>query len=148
MMDARAVFIDTNVLVYASVVESPFCLRARGLLKRLESGASELWVSRQVIREFLAQLTRAPQAEFAHRDLIAALSDFEHRYCVAEDHGLVTHQLVLLISQVPTGGKQIHDANIVATMLAYDIPQLVTFNVDDFRRFAGFVDVVNAMNAA
>lgn len=148
MMDARAVFIDTNVLVYASVVESPFCLRARGLLKQLESGASDLWVSRQVIREFLAQLTRAPQPAFADRDLLAALSDFEHRYCVAEDHALVTHQLVLLMSQVPTGGKQIHDANIVATMLAYDIPRLVTFNVEDFRRFVGFVDVVNAAAAA
>ena len=58
-MDARAVFIDTNALVYASVVESPFCQRVRGLLKRLEAGASELWVSRQIMREFLAQRTRA-----------------------------------------------------------------------------------------
>lgn len=144
MTDARAVFIDTNVLVYAAVVESPFCLRARGLLKRLEQSTSELWISCQVIREFLAQLTRSPQPDFASRDLFAALSDFEHRYCVAEDHALVTHQLVLLLGQVPTGGKQIHDANIVATMLAYDIPQLVTFNIDDFRRFAGLVDVVSA----
>jgi len=41
-----------------------------------------------------------------------------------------------------------HDANVVGTVLAYDIPQLVTFNVEDFRRFAGYVLGVDAAAAA
>ena len=32
------------------------------------------------------------------------------------------------------GGRQIHDANIIATMLAYGELRLLTFNVADFRR--------------
>jgi len=32
-------------------------------------------------------------------------------------------------------GKQIHDTNIVATMLTNGITRLVTFNPDDFKRF-------------
>jgi hypothetical protein len=36
-------------------------------------------------------------------------------------------------------GKAIHDANIVATMLAYNIRLLVTYNTSDFRRFCEIV---------
>ena len=33
------------------------------------------------------------------------------------------------------GGNQVHDANIDATMRAYDIPALLTHNTKDFERF-------------
>lgn len=69
------------------------------------------------------------------------------RYVVAEDQEIITEQLFLLLEQVPCGGKQVHDANIVATMLAYGIPQLVTYNLEDFRRFAGFVAVADDIAA-
>ena len=36
---------------------------------------------------------------------------------------------------IPSAGKKVHDANIVATMLAHGIRHLLTFNVADFRRF-------------
>ena len=39
------------------------------------------------------------------------------------------------------GGKQVHDANIVATMLAFDVPRLITYNGADFQRFAGLITV-------
>ncbi|MBM3239301.1 type II toxin-antitoxin system VapC family toxin [Candidatus Poribacteria bacterium] len=32
-------------------------------------------------------------------------------------------------------GKNTHDTNIVATMLAHGVTRLVTYNFDDFRRF-------------
>jgi hypothetical protein len=34
------------------------------------------------------------------------------------------------------GGKQIHDANIVASMLVHNIPTLMTLNTVDFTRFS------------
>jgi predicted nucleic acid-binding protein len=40
------------------------------------------------------------------------------------------------------GGRQVHDANIVATMLAHGERRLLTFNVADFRRFTPLVEVV------
>lgn len=36
---------------------------------------------------------------------------------------------------MPLGGKQVHDANLVATMHAYGIDHLLTLNAADFRRF-------------
>jgi len=47
-----------------------------------------------------------------------------------------------LVQSVPVGGKQIHDANLVATMQAYGIPKLLTHNVADLRRFGTLITVV------
>jgi predicted nucleic acid-binding protein len=33
-------------------------------------------------------------------------------------------------------GVQLHDARLAAFMKAYDIPQILTFNTDDFVRFS------------
>jgi len=43
---------------------------------------------------------------------------------------------------IPSGGKQVHDANIVATMLVNDIDTLVTNNVSDMERFSKQVTIV------
>lgn len=48
-------------------------------------------------------------------------------------------QLCLLLEQVKFGRKPVHDANIVATRLAYGIPRLITYNVEDFRRLDGLI---------
>jgi hypothetical protein len=40
-----------------------------------------------------------------------------------------------------TRGKQVHDANIVATLLAYGVRTLLTDNVSDFARWAHVIDV-------
>jgi len=40
------------------------------------------------------------------------------------------------------GGRQVHDANIVATMQVYGITHLLTHNTDDFARFAHLITVV------
>ena len=67
---------------------------------------------------------------------------FEQRFRIAEDNAWVTERLLELVSQIPVGGKQIHDANIVATMQVYGLGRLLTNNVGDFRRFAQFIEVV------
>ncbi len=41
-----------------------------------------------------------------------------------------------------------HDANIVATMLAYGERRLLTFNIRDFRHFAAHIEVVDPAAAA
>lgn len=57
--DGSPVFIDTNVLIYAALARSPLNLEAKGWLQKLSEQATALWISRQVIREFLAVMTRS-----------------------------------------------------------------------------------------
>ncbi len=56
-------------------------------------------------------------------------------FMIADETAQVTHELVKLIQKTPLGGKQIHDANIVATMLVYEINTLLTTNLADMKRF-------------
>ena len=55
---------------------------------------------------------------------------------------MVTDLLLDLCRSVPGGGKRIHDANIVATMLAYGERRLLTLNATDFRRYEDRIDLV------
>jgi hypothetical protein len=48
----------------------------------------------------------------------------------------------MLLAAVTCGGKQIFDANIVATMMTGSIRRVLTHNVGDFRRFSAWIDIL------
>ena len=134
---AKPLFVDTNILIYANVITAPLHTQALDVLKAAHQAGRPLWINRQVIREFIAARTR-PQT-FAQPATPAVIAErvryLETHFHIADDTGAVTTQLIELMNNFPIGGKQVHDANIVATLLAYDIPCLLTHNVKDFKRF-------------
>ena len=143
--DVKRVFVDTNILASALLPESPRYFHARGILRRLAEADAEVWISRQVIREYLATMTRYEPLwnDVTRATLIDSGRTLERHYFVAEDLPLVAEQLYFLLGQVPTGGKQVHDANIVATMIAYDVRTLLTYNLADFKRFSSFIEIAD-----
>ena len=148
MMDAEPLFIDTNILIYANVASAPFHQQAFDALKRVQQSERPLWISRQVLREFMAARTR-PQT-FAKPStpqvVIERARYLEEQFQVADDMATVTEQLIKLLGEFKFGGKQVHDANIVATMLAYDIPCLLTYNITDFKRFEKIIRIESINN--
>ncbi len=142
-MDDKPLFIDTNILIYANVATAPFHEQALKAIKSVHQAERALWISRQVLREFIAARTR-PQifAQPSTQDVvIKRVRYLEERFQVADDTSTVTGQLIKLMEDFKIGGKQIHDANIVATMRAYDIPCLLTHNVKDFQRFGEIIKI-------
>ncbi|MES9903148.1 MAG: PIN domain-containing protein [Sedimenticola sp.] len=134
--DDNPLFIDTNILVYANVIETPFHEQALAAINTAHKAGRTIWISRQVIREYLVTLTRPQVFENLPRaTVLEQVDQFIKRFQVADDTATVTDQLVKLMGDFKIGGKQVHDANIVASMLAYDIPCLLTHNIKDFRRF-------------
>jgi len=135
--------VDTNVLVYSSAAGSPDHSRARTALARLRA-QGPIAITRQVLREYLAVTTR-PQSWSRPLTLAEAAADtdaFMRRFVVLEDGPPVWNELMALTRAVSFGGKQVHDANIVATMLAHGETRLLTFNGADFRRFGNLIEVV------
>ncbi len=137
-------FIDTNVLVHAAAPGAPDRERARAALARSAAAGEPIRISRQILREFVAVITRPQlwaQAKTPSEAGSAALvitRDFE----ILEDGPLVWDKLVELCGRFAFGGRQVHDANIVATMLAHGERRLLTFNGADFQRFAPLIEVV------
>lgn len=140
----QRVMVDTNVLMYATSATSPLYATARAALDTLDLAGVEVWTSRQVMREYMAAMTR-PQpfaGPVAVTTVAADVGRFLGKFHVAEDGPAVFARLLALLSSVACAGRQVHDANIVATMLAHGVPNLLTHNTADFNRFTGHVTVV------
>lgn len=69
---------------------------------------------------------------------IALADDFE----ILEDSAMAWDELTSLCRRFAFGGRQVHDANIIATMLAHGERRLLTFNAADFQRFAELIEVI------
>lgn len=141
---AEPVFVDTNVLIYSRLALSPFHAQALSKLTGLRTAGHELWISRQTVREYLAAMSKpgALAGAIPMAALVADAQAFLATYRVAEDGPAVTTELLTLVTTTAVGGKQVHDANIVATMRAHGVSRLLTHNVADFNRFAAVITVV------
>lgn len=144
MMDADALFIDTNVLIYATDPQSPFHKAATGALDQARSNEQPLCISQRIVREFLAAATRAALlgGEIAKEDILQNIAAFRIAFIVLDDTSLALDQLVELVGTIAIAGRQIHDANIVATMLVHGVRRLLTHNTKDFARYTDLIEVV------
>jgi predicted nucleic acid-binding protein len=138
-------FVDTNVLIYATDVRSPFHVKAQAALNAARSQGITLVISQQVLREYLAVVTRpslgVPEVPLAQ--VVENIRIMQREFDVVADSAQVLNNLLELLNRVEVRGKQMHDANIVATMLAYDIHHLLTHNISDFARFSQLITVTD-----
>jgi len=149
-MAAEPLFIDSNVLVYAQLAESPWHEPARQALQQAAKAQRPLWISRQVIREYAVIMSR-PQtfaAPLTPTLLIERIGYFRQHFQIADDTAAVTEALLRLLNNYPIGGKQVHDANLLAIMQVQGIRHLLTHNEKDFTRFGDWLVVEGIVKTA
>lgn len=96
-----AICVDTNVLVYATIAESPFHNEARSALRDVAAAGATLWISRQILRELVAVLTR-PQvfpSPVPLATVVVTVEQLEQSMSVADETAEVTRRLVGLLWQ-------------------------------------------------
>ena len=100
-------FVDTNILVYAQQALSPFHAVATATLQNLAAAGHPLWISRQILREYLAVMSRpgALTAPLPIAALVADVQGFQSQFLLAEDGPTVTSHLLQVLSAVPCAGK-------------------------------------------
>lgn len=105
----------------------------------------DLWVSRQVIREYLVRVTHPASfpMPYTWSQLLAQISTIQSLFRIADETQQTTEQLLDLLEKFPTIGKQVHDANIVATMLVNRIDTLLTINIADMKRFSSLIKIIS-----
>jgi len=136
-MAADPVFLDTSLLVAASVKLHPGNQAARAYLTKLAERETPTCISPQVCREFLVVLTRQPVEgrRFSVEEGLAALDEWLQSCSVVDEDEEVVVELHRLVQRYQVKGKPVHDCNIVATMLTHDIKRLGTRNAADFDRY-------------
>ena len=141
-------FIDTNVFVNSRIPDAPGHDIARDWLEHALQGDEPLRISRQVVREYLSVVTR-PQTWLIAITRDEALDDANRllrSFEILEDGPVVSESLITLCREISVAGKQIHDANIVATMIAHGERRLLTFNTSDFRRYGDRIELVDTQS--
>ncbi len=136
-------FIDTSVLLTATAVARAGHQAALALL---EAGFAErsLFLSGQVLREYIAVATRPAAVNglgLAAVDALGNARQFLDRSNFLREDEAVRDTLFQLLATVPCAGKQVHDANVAATMIAHRVGLLVTFNPRDFERFVPSIQI-------
>jgi predicted nucleic acid-binding protein len=142
--EVRKVFIDTNMLLYVKSNKSPFHGAAVKKIDDLLDQEVEIWISRQVIREYITNATRPTNPFRASNvsNLVLDIREILNNFEVADETNNVTENLLNILQKVTVQGSQIYDANIVATMQAYGIKEILTHNVADFTRYNAFITVL------
>ncbi len=139
------IFFDTNIVLRLLNQTLSQHDEVTLLVERVKDHYAEIWISRQVMREYLVQVTRTgfldePLSISTIKTHIATMVE---TFTIADETEAVTDMLLDLLATYPTGGKQIHDANLVATMLVNQIDTLLTLNVSDLQRFADRIRVLS-----
>jgi toxin-antitoxin system PIN domain toxin len=133
--------LDTNVLVHAEIVTSPFHATARRLLQDLAEGRAPWAIPWPCVYEFLRVVTH-PRVYHPPMPIAAALSDLR---------AILGSPSLLLLGETPrhadlmasivevsgVTGNLIHDAHIAALCVEHGVSELVTGDRD----FARFPDV-------
>lgn len=133
----NSLFLDTNVLLAATDPSRKLHPKAVQVL----DGAGpprRMHVSGQVIREALVVSTRPREVNGLGLSASAALHNVEiilRRCVLLDEDARVSQMLRTLVRENSVSGKQIHDANIAASMLVHGVRTLVTGNPAHFLRF-------------
>lgn len=139
------VMLDTNVFLAATDESRAEHSGALAILNRWPGGSTLLCTSGQILREYLAVATRPEEKNglgLKPADAVGNVRAIRERTFLLEEDSRVADRLMRLLEDVECGGKQVHDANVVATMLVHGVGTVVTMNSGDFARFTSYVNLL------
>jgi predicted nucleic acid-binding protein len=137
MENEDLILLDSNILIFAADVLSPFHKRCRAFLGLAYQGEVRLCIAPQVLFEFYAVITH-PTRPKAHLTPKEALNEIELYMNdpviekIFQDPGIIP-RVVQLASRYPVSRQGIYDLVIVATMLGNNVHKICTLD-DDFPR--------------
>jgi predicted nucleic acid-binding protein len=136
--------VDTNILVVSANPQSPFFPEVSQATRRLFTRGEDLCVLPQNLIEFWAVATR-PLANnglgLSTAQAQTELTRIKNIFRFLPDTPAIFVEWERLVVQHAVSGKNTHDARIAAALLVHGIPQLLTYNGGDFKRFAGITAI-------
>lgn len=118
---------------------------AKDSVKLLLDRGEQVCLLAQNVYEFWVAATRPLEQNGLGLSQIEAqthITEFENTLSPMADTPAIYGEWKRLVAQYAVMGKNAHDARIVAAMKTHDISHLLTFNIDDFKRFQDKITVV------
>ncbi|MBO1056271.1 MAG: PIN domain-containing protein [Dolichospermum sp. JUN01] len=136
--------VDTNILLRLVQKNSPMHLDTQRAILTLKKQGYLLCIIPQNIIEFWAVATRPLDKNGLGLSITQAEEESEKLkkiFILELDTPQIFTEWESLVIKYQVMGKQVHDARLAAAMVAHNITYLLTFNVDDFKRFSDIVVV-------
>jgi len=133
------IFVDTNVWLRSVQPTHPLHQAAVDSIASLIEANETLSITPQVAAEFWNVATRPVAANglgLSTDEARQQWSRLEGFFSVLAESQDVYAEWKRLVAAHDVQGVQVHDARLVAAMNVYGISRIVTFNGDDFKRYA------------
>lgn len=136
--------LDTNVWLRTVQPAAPQHALAVAALTALASQGDDIVITAQNVIEFWSVATLPADANGLGWPIAAAQVEVERvraLFPLLDDTPAILPHWLRLVTPHAVIGRRVHDARLVAVMLAHTNGHLLTFNGDDFRRFPEIVVV-------
>jgi predicted nucleic acid-binding protein len=138
LRESDGVFIDTNILIYATFpdFDSAKHIQCLESLNQLLQSDKPLFVSSQILREFFAISTNGGifKKPLTCKQAVGKMKEFLKRFNFIPEKETTVLTLINLIEKYAVSRQKIHDLNIVATMIDHGVSHLLTYDKKDFKR--------------
>ncbi len=145
MMDGC--LIDTSVLVRLANPHERLHSQAVEAVRQLQQRHLMPYLTPQVVAEFWNVATRPVEANglgWSIEDVASCVFKLFETVYLLLDTRQSFYVWLYLVRTRDVRGKQVHDARLVATMLTHGVRFLLTFNGDDFQRYADLITIIDA----
>ena len=140
-MKTGSFLLDTNILVRSANSDDLNHTVATQAIKKLSDKKHQIYLLPQNIIEFCSVSTR-PKINnglgLTVKETLERVKKFENFFGVLSEDSAIFARWKILVEKHEVKGKNVHDARIAASIQFHQIEHLLTFNVDDFKRFDGF----------
>ena len=144
MKDTKPI-VDTNILVYAHNIDSPFFSSASNLFEELITNGG-FAVTPLILFEFYAVITNGRKIEkpLHPKDALAIVKDLIESQCVSilTSVNIENFEKWLRNYTDPVKRYQIYDAHIAFSMKQKGLSKIYTLNTEDFQKF-DFIEPIN-----
>lgn len=136
------VLLDTNILTRLAQASHPLHSTAASAVHNLGSIGRTLCIVPQNLYEFWAVATRPIRDNglgLTVSEASAELDRIKRAFILLRDPPSLPDEWEELVVRFDCKGKPSHDARLVAAMLLHGFDELLTFNRQDFARYAGII---------
>lgn len=133
---------DTNIILRLAEPAHPMHGATLKAVTKLFTDGHNLCLLPQNLIEFWNVATRPANKNglgWTAAQTDAEVTVLENTFTILPDTSAIYWEWRRLVAAHSVLGKQVHDARIAAAMKVHRITNLLTFNLDDFKRYSGIV---------
>lgn len=136
--------VDTNILLRSIQENHPMHESSVQAVRKLLAQDETLCIVPQNLIEFWVVATRPLEVNGLGLSVADGLQELEQMktfFVLLPDTALIFSAWETLISKYKIIGKPSHDARLVAAMTVHNMTHLLTFNINDFKRFSEIIAI-------